>query len=156
MSSRPPAGPPRPVTRPPDPGGPPILVVDDLADGAALSRAMLEAGGYEVVDEAEGDAVLRLVRGAVVRCVVTEIHIPCAEGRCVVTALEGDRHRLPRLRVLVHTRHRSAHDLAWALDAGSDGVLHKPAEARVLLREVRRLDAVGDGPAARRTEGDRS
>jgi CheY-like chemotaxis protein len=144
MSSRPPADAPRPVIRPLDPGGPPILVVDDLADGAALSRAMLEAGGYEVVDEAEGDAVLRLVRSAVMRCVVTEIYIPCAEGRCVVTALKGERRRLPRLRVLVHTRHRSADDLAWALDAGSDGVLHKPAESRVLLREVRRLDAVGD------------
>lgn len=149
MSSRPPAGAPRPVIRPPDPGGPPILVVDDRADGAALSRAMLEANGNEVVDEAEGDAVLRLVRSAVMRCVVTEIYIPCAEGRCVVSALKGDRYRLPRLRVLVYTRHRSADDLAWALDAGSDGVLHKQAESRVPLREVRRLDAVGDAPARR-------
>jgi CheY-like chemotaxis protein len=60
----------------------------------------------------------------------------------VVTALKQDRARLPRLRVLVHTRNASAADDAWALAAGCDGVLHKPASSETLVREVRRIDGM--------------
>lgn len=130
------------MPRPVSPGPPPVLLVDDLPGDAAASRAVLVAGGYAVAEEADGDAVLRLVRSAVMSCVVSEIYIACAEERCVVTALKADRGRLPRLRVLVYTRHHAPADLAWALDAGSDTVLHKPAASPMLLREVRRLDAL--------------
>ncbi|AHG93349.1 response regulator receiver (plasmid) [Gemmatirosa kalamazoonensis] len=122
---------------------PPVLLVDDVPADAAASRAVLERGGYEVAAEVDGDVVLRLVRAALTRCVVSELHIGCAEGPCVVMVLKGDRRRLPRLRVLVYTRHRSAADLDRALQTGSDAVLYKPATASVLLREVRRLDALG-------------
>jgi CheY-like chemotaxis protein len=81
-----------------------------------------------------------LVRTEVMRLVVSELYIPCAEGTCVVTALKADRTRLPRLRVLVHTRHTAAADDAWALAAGCDAVLHKPGSAGALVREVRRLE----------------
>ena len=126
---------------------PPVLVVDDdLAEGAA-TRRMLEASGYSTAFESTGDAVLRRVRSEVIRLVVSEIYIPCSEGSCVVTALKVERDRLPRLRVLVHTRHTGPDDDAWALAAGGDGVLHKPASAQSLVREVERLTGVsGDHP----------
>jgi CheY-like chemotaxis protein len=82
------------------------------------------------------------------RLVVSELYIPCAEGRCVVTALKSDRLRLPRLRVLVHSRHTAPADDAWALAAGCDALLHKPASARALEREVRRLDGSDDAAPA--------
>ena len=59
-----------------------------------------------------------------------------------MTALKRDRTRLPRLRILAHTRHTTPADDAWALAAGCDGVLHKPGSARALVREVRRLEGV--------------
>jgi DNA-binding NarL/FixJ family response regulator len=65
---------------------------------------------------------------------------PRTGGACVVTALKQERTRLPRLRVLVHTRHTSPADDTWALAAGCDGVLHKPGSADALVREVRRLE----------------
>jgi CheY-like chemotaxis protein len=123
---------------------PPVLVVDDDRSGAASAEAALRAGGYDVVAEAGGDEVLRLVRSSLMRLVVSELYVPCAEGGCVVTALKQDRSRLPRLRVLVHTRHTSPADLDGALDAGGDGVVPKPARDGILLREVQRLDP-GDG-----------
>jgi CheY-like chemotaxis protein len=131
---------------------PPILLIDDVPGDAAQSRAVLERGGYQVAAESDGDVVLRLVRASLMRCVVSELRIVCAEGPCVVMVLKGDRHRLPRLRVLVYTRHRSAADLMWALDTGCDAVLYKPADSRVLLREVRRVDAFG-GPRGDRGGG---
>jgi len=131
---------------------PPILLVDDVPVEAADSRAVLEGGGYEVAAESDGNVVLRLVRASLMRCVVSELHIVCAEGPCVVRILKGDRRRLPRLRVLVYTRHTSAADLEWALDTGSDAILYKPAVSGILLREVRRLDALG-GVASDRAGG---
>jgi len=107
------------------PPAPPVLVIDDDPAGAAATRATLAGGGYGVAAEAAGDAVLRLVRASLVRLVVSELYIPCAEGRCVVTALKQDRARLPHLE--------------WALGAGADAVVPKPARGGVLLREVGRL-----------------
>ena len=52
------------------------------------------------------------------RLVVSELYIPCTEGACVVTALKQERARLPRLRVLAHSRHTGPADDAWALAAG--------------------------------------
>ena len=118
---------------------PPILIIDDQPEAATETGALLAAQGYALAVEASGDAVLRLVRSRLLRLVVSELYIPCAEGRCVVGALKNDRHRLPRLRVLVLTRHTTPADFEWALDAGADAVLVKPARAAVLLREVGRL-----------------
>ena len=73
------------------------------------------------------------------RLVVAELYVACAEGPCVVAVIKGDRARLPRLRVLVHTRHYSPADVAWALGARADAVVPKPAPGGVLLREVGRL-----------------
>ena len=131
-----PTGPP---TAPPT-GPAPVLVIDDDADGSTTTRGWLAAAGYPTAADADGDAVLRLVRAEMMRLVVSELYIPCAEGRCVVTALKQERARLPRLRVLVHTRHTSPADDGWALTAGADAVLHKPGSAAALVREVRRLE----------------
>ena len=125
------------VYEPPRP--PPVLVIDNRA-GAAATLAWLAGAGYPTAAEADGDAVLRLVRSEAMRLVVSELYVPCAQGPCVVTALKQDRARLPRLRVLVHSRHTSPADDAWALAAGCDAVLHKPGSAAALVREVRRLD----------------
>ena len=119
---------------------PPIVVVDDLADHRAATSAMLREDGYPTLSEHDGDTVLRLVRARLVRLVVSELYVPCSEGRCVVTSLKQDRQRLPQFRVLVYTRHTAERDVAWALDAGCDGMVAKAAGPAELLREVRRLD----------------
>ena len=131
-------------------GPPPVMVVDDDLAGSLRTEALLLGAGYVVVAEAQGDEVLRRVRASLVRLVVSELYIPCAEGRCVVTALKQERGRLPRLRVLVHTRHMRPEDVEWALAAGGDAVVPKPVRDGVLLREVRRLEGRLEGSDAPR------
>jgi two-component system response regulator PrrA len=125
------------------PTGPaPVLVIDDEPSGALTTLRWLADAGYSTAAESDGDAVLRLARAELMRLVVSEPYVPCAEGPCIVTALKQERTRLPRPRVLAHTRHTSPGDDAWALAAGCDGVLHKPGSARALVREVRRLEGI--------------
>jgi two-component system sensor histidine kinase BarA len=121
---------------------PPVLVIDDDPAGAATTVGWLVDARYPTVSESDGDAVLRLVRARAMRLVISELYIPCAEGACVVTALKQDRRRLPRLRVLVQTRHIGADDDARALAAGCDALLHKPTLAAAFIREVQRLDGL--------------
>jgi CheY-like chemotaxis protein len=125
---------------------PPILVVDEDRSAAAITLAALTAEGYPSVDEQDGDAALRHVRAELVRLVVSELYVACAEGPCVVTVLKGERNRLPRLRVLVYTQHGQKTDVEWALATGCDALVLKSAERRVFVREVARLDgAPGEG-----------
>ena len=131
---------------------PPVLVVDDDPAGAAATAARLGAAGLRTAIASDGDGALARVRGALVRVVVSEIYVPCAEGACVVAALKGDRARLPRLRVVVHTRHSSPADFEYALANGADAVVPKHAPADVLLRELRVLDGQLDSAAPRARE----
>ena len=126
----------------------PVLVIDDERSGSAATMALLAEGGYLTTAETDGDSVLRLVRSDLMRLVVSELYIPCAEGRCVIAALKRDRTRLPRLRVLAYSRHVTPADDEWALAAGCDTVLHKPALAGVLVSEVRRLEGSSARDAA--------
>jgi CheY-like chemotaxis protein len=123
----------------PTTGSPPVLVIDDEGRGETTLRWLADAG-YRTASASDGDSVLRLARAELIRLVVSELYVPCSEGPCVVAALKSERMRLPRLRVLVHSRHTSPADDAWAIEAGGDGVLHKPGSADALIREVRRLD----------------
>jgi CheY-like chemotaxis protein len=119
---------------------PPILVVDDNPAASSATLASLEAGGFAAVAESEGDAALRHARRSLTHLLVSELYVPCAEGACVVRVLKGERARLPRLRVLVHTRHTTESDTEWALAAGCDAVVPKGASSAVLMREIRRLE----------------
>lgn len=118
----------------------PVLLVDDDPTAAATTEAILTRAGYAVASESRGDAVLKLVRTMFMRLVVTELYVPCSEGRCVATVLHGERRARPRLRVIVYTRHRSPEDQAWALATGCDAIIAKTAPPAALVREVRRLD----------------
>jgi len=118
----------------------PVLVVDDNPAESVMTIATLGTAGYTAVAESEGDAALRRARRSLTRLLVSELYIPCAEGTCIVAVLKGERARLPRLQVVVHSRHTSELDAEWALAAGCDAFVPKGASAGVLVREIRRLD----------------
>ena len=119
---------------------PPVLVVDDSSTDSAVTLTTLEAGGFAAVAESEGDLALQRARRLLTHLLVSELYVPCAEGDCLVRVLKSERARLPRLQILVHTRHTTALDSEWAFAAGCDAFVPKGASAAVLVREVRRLE----------------
>ncbi|HEY2854923.1 MAG TPA: hypothetical protein VGJ18_18845 [Gemmatimonadaceae bacterium] len=119
---------------------PPVIVLDDRPDESIVTVATLADGGFSAVSEREGDAALRRARSELSHLMVSELYVPCAEGSCVVSVLKGDRRRLPRLQILVHTRHTAEVDTDWAFAAGCDALVPKGASRGVLIRELKRLD----------------
>jgi len=117
----------------------PIIVADDDIGAAAATAKSLSASGYCATSESKGDDVLRRVHRSLTRLVVAELYIPYGEGPCVVTALKRERARIPRLRVIVHTRHMRPVDVEWALASGADAIVYKSAAPEVLIFEVERL-----------------
>jgi len=118
----------------------PVLVVDDNTAECGDTVAVLAAAGFAAVPESEGDAALRHARTSLTLLLVSELYIPCAEGICIVAVLKGDRARLPRLRILVHTRHSNDADTEWALAAGCDAIVYKSSAPGTLVRELGRLE----------------
>lgn len=118
----------------------PVLVLDDIVAQSVVTVTTLQDAGFRAVAESNGDAALRRARSELTHLMVSELYVPCAEGSCVVSVLKADRRRLPRLQVLVHTRHSSALDTDWALAAGCDAIVPKGGASDVLIRELRRLD----------------
>ena len=119
---------------------PPVLVVDDDPGESAVTLATLGAEGFAAIAESEGDGALQHARGSLTHVLISELYVPCAEGGCVVRVLKSERARLPRLQVLVHSRHTTDLDTEWALAAGCDAFVPKGASAAVLVREIRRLE----------------
>ena len=71
----------------------PILVADDDADLRQILHALFEDEGYTVVDAADGQQVLEILRTSEERFVVVLDHImPHLSGEEVLYAVAKDRH----------------------------------------------------------------
>jgi DNA-binding NarL/FixJ family response regulator len=85
-----------------------VLIVDDHATFRTLARRMLEAGGYEVVGEAEsGAAALAAVARLKPAAVLLDVQLPDVDGFVVTEELA--RGEDPPAVVLVSSRDASAY-----------------------------------------------
>jgi DNA-binding NarL/FixJ family response regulator len=90
-----------------------VLIVDDHPSFRRFAARLLEAGGFEVVGEAEdGASALAAARRLQPELVLLDVLLPDLGGLAVAEALAGDSHR-PRV-VLVSSR--SASELGAALE----------------------------------------
>ncbi len=116
-----------------------VLVVDDNPVNRRLARGLLERGGYEVVEAANGEealAVLERERDAI-DLVLMDVQMPVLDG------LEATRRirRMPglgELPVVALTAHALAGDREECLAAGMDDYLSKPLNREELLATVAR------------------
>ena len=118
-----------------------VLIVDDDARSAAVLARMLRADGYDVEVTTDGAAALaRLARGPLPSAIVTERHLPHADGLAVSRYARSRRANIPIFFVT---------DYPGALSKESDDVplqmLTKPLDYEDLLG---RLDVALVGPRA--------
>ena len=119
-----------------------VLLADDhkiVRDG--LKRILAATADIEVVAEAaDGDEVLRLVKGGEHDVAVLDMSMPGLAGPALVKRLKEEK---PKLRVLVLSMHAEQQYAARVLKAGASGYLNKDSAAEALVGAIRKIAAGG-------------
>lgn len=113
-----------------------VLVVDDDADFRAFVRALLEGGGYRVVEAAGADEALNGIAPEP-SLVVLDVAMSPTSGYEVCRVLRARRPDLPIL--FVSGEQTEALDRVAGLTLGADDYLVKPFEPGELLARVQAL-----------------
>ncbi len=126
------AGKVRAVLGPPVPA-PRILVADDEAGVRRFLRAVLEEGGYQVTEAADGKQALRQARAGQVDLVITDLVMPKQEGIETIRVLRKEK---PGIGIIAITGKFEGPYLKMVQMLGADAVLTKPVSAELLLASV--------------------
>ncbi|MHB1022117.1 MAG: response regulator transcription factor [Acidobacteriaceae bacterium] len=115
-----------------------ILVVEDeehLAQGLIFN---LEAEGYRVHHEADGEAALQWLLAATepVDAVILDVMLPSRDGFSIVQELRAAQNYVP---VLMLTARGRPEDVLQGFDAGVDDYLNKPFDLSILLARLKGL-----------------
>ncbi|MDY3562422.1 PAS domain S-box protein [Gemmata sp. JC673] len=137
---------PAPLPPAPPPARPPrgaetILLVEDEDGVRALSRCVLTACGYTVLEACDGEEALRLARaqGPSIQLVLTDVVMPGPSGREVAEEIRG-RH--PATKVLFVSGYTDDAVVTRGVFQDRMHFLHKPFSPHALALKVREvLDA---------------
>jgi len=140
-----------PVSRPaPAPGAeatngaapppPRVLVVDDQFSVRQLQQSILEAAGYRVDTARHGrEALDKIVAGAEVDLVLTDLQMPEMDGLELLQAIRRDREH-ESLPVAIVTSKGSEEDRRRGAEQGADAYIVKSEfDQRTLLETIERL-----------------
>ncbi len=114
---------------------PRLLVVDDDEDIRALLRLILERGGYDVDEQANGRAALRAFHTGHHDLVVLDVTMPDLDGWEVLDRIRD----LSEVPVLMLTARDSETDRVRGLRAGADDYVAKPFDRNELLARIEGL-----------------
>jgi len=115
-----------------------VLVAEDHPVNRELLRELLEARGYNVTEAPDGQEALRMIEQAHPDILLLDIGMPILDGFAVVRKIR-ENPSLATLIVLAVTAYAMQGDRENILNAGFDGYLSKPINARDLANELERL-----------------
>ncbi len=115
-----------------------VLLVEDNEDNRFIYGAILEQGGYRVLEATTGEEGVRMALALVPDLVIMDVSLPRMDGIEATRLLRSDP-RTSGLLIMAVTAHAMEEDRRRALDAGCDAFLVKPVAPSRLLAEVRRL-----------------
>lgn len=113
-----------------------VLVADDEAAVRDFLRMVLEGGGYEVIEAANGKQTIQQVRAGRVDLLITDLVMPEQEGIETIIAL---RKEAPGIRIIAISGAFGGKFLYLARLFGVEVVLTKPVNANLLLAKVAEL-----------------
>lgn len=115
-----------------------VLVAEDNAVNRELLREMLQGRGYTVVEACDGEEALHATEQMQPDILLLDIGMPKLDGFAVMRKIRGSP-RLASLPVLAITAFAMQGDREKILNAGFDGYISKPVNARSLGEEIDRL-----------------
>ena len=125
-------------TQGPDSPGPTILVAEDSTEQRSLYVEILESAGYRVLEAADGEEAVALVRRERPRLVLMDVTMPRTTGWNAVRALKEDPETMG-VPIIVITGLVGSWDRDASIAAGADEHLAKPVSPTQLLQEVRKF-----------------
>jgi diguanylate cyclase (GGDEF)-like protein len=114
---------------------PTVLVADDSPTVRAVVAAVLEAGGYAVLEAADGREALETVRTRHVDAVLLDVEMPEVDGWQVVAELKADP-ATAHVAVVFLTGRAGHADAVQALQLGAQDFVRKPPQADELLARI--------------------
>jgi CheY-like chemotaxis protein len=115
-----------------------VLVAEDNPINRELLRELLENRGYAVVEACDGQEALRMIEQTHPDILLLDIGMPVLDGFAVMRKIR-ENPSLATLPVLAVTAYAMQGDRDNVLNAGFDGYLSKPINARDLANELERL-----------------
>lgn len=112
-----------------------ILVADDDPDLRDILRSTLEPAGFSVIEAADGDQALQLVRAQPPDLVILDYQMPQLTGPQVCERLKQDL-LLRHLPVILLTGKSEVQDKVEGINAGADDYVVKPFEPEELLARI--------------------
>ena len=139
-----------------------VLVVEDNALNLELARIILEVNGYEVLPALDADECLAVLAARRPDLILMDVGLPGKDGLQLTRELRADP-ATHDLLIVAMTAHAMADDARRVMEAGCDGYLTKPIDARALAQQVaafidggqakgRAEDTTNDSPTATRSE----
>jgi CheY-like chemotaxis protein len=115
-----------------------VLMAEDSPVNRELLREILEARGCEVDEAVDGEEALEKMGRSRPDILLLDIGMPKLDGFGVIQRVRQDPN-LANLPVLAVTAYAMRGDREKGLDAGFDGYLSKPINARSLFAEMERV-----------------
>lgn len=112
-----------------------VLVVDDFADGRALTVEILRLHGLRVAEAATGRVALEKTAELAPDAILMDLSLPEIDGWEVIRRLRADPLTCKAV-ILAYTAHAVPEMLARAKAAGCDAVLTKPCRPDDLVRAL--------------------
>jgi two-component system, cell cycle response regulator DivK len=115
-----------------------VLVAEDNPVNRELLRELLEVRGYNVIEAADGQEALRMIEVNHPEILLLDIGMPVLDGFAVIRKIR-ENPSFATLAVVAVTAYAMQGDRENILNAGFDGYLPKPINARDLANEIDRL-----------------
>ena len=113
-----------------------ILIVDDNATNRDILKTRLEVHGYELLEAADGEQALSVVKEHSPDLVLLDVMMPKIDGIEVCRRLKSDP-AFPFLSVILVTARADSKDVVAGLEAGADEYLTKPIDQLALVARVK-------------------
>ncbi|MDI6711905.1 MAG: response regulator [Anaerosomatales bacterium] len=112
-----------------------ILAVDDSPTILEMIKAILEAGGYEVITASDGNEALEKARGENPDLILLDVMLPKLDGYRVCRLLKFDQN-YKHIPIIMLTAKTEEQAMATGIRTGADQYLTKPVEPDTLLAAV--------------------
>jgi adenylate cyclase len=117
---------------------PRILIVDDNETNRDILRTRLGPQGYELLEAADGDEALTIVRQQLPDLILLDVMMPKIDGVEVCRRLKSDAD-LPFIAIILVTAKADTKDIVAGLEAGADEYLTKPVDQAALVARVKSM-----------------